>query len=119
MREREDFRLPSMIPIVFYNGEKLWSAVQTLREYQPDAEIDSAYVRKWGRLHDFPTGGRNIQTTNVQKISCDIKEEDFKYDEYLKSFAIGAFFYFTRYNSTSFSTNSSSKSSCNAASSTA
>ena len=44
VREREDFRLPSMIPIVFYNGEKPWSAVQTLREYQQDGVRFGEYI---------------------------------------------------------------------------
>lgn len=44
VREREDFRLPTMIPIVFYNGEKPWSAVQTLQEYQQEGMRFGEYV---------------------------------------------------------------------------
>ncbi len=44
VREREDFRLPTMIPIVFYNGEKPWSAVQTLQEYQQEGVRFGEYV---------------------------------------------------------------------------
>jgi len=34
VRERKDFRLPAMVPIVFYNGEKPWTVEKNLREYQ-------------------------------------------------------------------------------------
>ena len=33
-RKRKDFRLPAIIPIVFYNGSDKWTAVTELKEYQ-------------------------------------------------------------------------------------
>lgn len=43
-REAKNFRLPAMIPIVFYNGTENWSAVQRLREYQYDGEKFGSYI---------------------------------------------------------------------------
>lgn len=43
-RESADFRLPAMIPIVFYNGEKKWSALRSLKEYQENGEIFGDYI---------------------------------------------------------------------------
>ncbi len=43
-RERAGFRLPAMVPIVFYNGEDNWTAVKKLRDYQNGGEIFGNYV---------------------------------------------------------------------------
>ncbi len=43
-RERKDFRLPSMVPIVFYNGEEEWTAVRNLKDYQKCGAIFGNYV---------------------------------------------------------------------------
>lgn len=43
-RESADFRLPAMIPIVFYNGERKWSALQSLKEYQESGNIFGDYI---------------------------------------------------------------------------
>jgi len=43
-RERADFRLPAMVPIVFYNGKDDWTAIRELREYQKGGEIFGKYV---------------------------------------------------------------------------
>ena len=34
VRESADFRMPAMVPIVFYNGDDKWTALQSMREYQ-------------------------------------------------------------------------------------
>lgn len=43
-RERKDFRLPAVIPIVFYNGTNKWNAVKSLREYQINGGMFGEYV---------------------------------------------------------------------------
>lgn len=43
-RERKDFRLPAVIPIVFYNGTNEWNAVKSLREYQINGSVFGEYV---------------------------------------------------------------------------
>lgn len=43
-RERAGFRLPSMVPIVFYNGAEKWTAVRSLKEYQNGGEVFGDYV---------------------------------------------------------------------------
>ncbi len=49
-RERSDFRLPTVVPIVLYNGSSEWSAVRRFRDYQnaPDIfgthAIDFSYI---------------------------------------------------------------------------
>lgn len=43
-RERKEFRLPSMVPIVFYNGEDRWTAARELREYQTGGEGFDTHV---------------------------------------------------------------------------
>jgi hypothetical protein len=43
-RERKDFRLPVMIPIVFYNGSEKWTAVKSLQEYQQGGKDFGRYV---------------------------------------------------------------------------
>lgn len=44
VRERSDFRLPAMVPIVFYNGEHNWTAVRNLRDYQIGGELFGKYI---------------------------------------------------------------------------
>jgi predicted transposase/invertase (TIGR01784 family) len=39
IRERKDFRLPAIVPIILYNGEDNWTAVKTFREYTENYEI--------------------------------------------------------------------------------
>ena len=39
VRERKDFRLPAIVPIVLYNGKDNWTAVMTFREYTGDYGI--------------------------------------------------------------------------------
>lgn len=34
VRERKDYRLPIVVPVVFYNGDEPWSAVMKFSEYQ-------------------------------------------------------------------------------------
>jgi len=36
VRERKDFRLPAVVPIVLYNGKWNWTAAKTYREYTKD-----------------------------------------------------------------------------------
>ena len=43
-RKRKDFRLPAIIPIVFYNGSRKWNAVTELREYQLNSNIFGSHV---------------------------------------------------------------------------
>lgn len=43
-RERSGFRLPAMVPIVFYNGENTWTAVKNLRDYQIGGELFGNHV---------------------------------------------------------------------------
>ncbi|MDR2693540.1 MAG: Rpn family recombination-promoting nuclease/putative transposase, partial [Chitinispirillales bacterium] len=39
VRERKDFRLPAIVPIVLYDGDNRWTAVRTYREYTEDYDI--------------------------------------------------------------------------------
>lgn len=43
-REHVDFRLPAMVPIVFYNGQERWTAVKSLREYQNRGDIFGNHI---------------------------------------------------------------------------
>lgn len=43
-RERADFRLPAVVPIVFYNGSERWTAVRSLKEYQATGGMFGDYV---------------------------------------------------------------------------
>ena len=43
-RERQGFRLPAMVPIVFYNGQDRWTAVRSLKEYQKSGSIFGNYI---------------------------------------------------------------------------
>ncbi len=43
-REDKDFRLPAMVPIVFYNGESSWTAVRNLRNYQTGGDLFGDHV---------------------------------------------------------------------------
>jgi len=38
-RERKDFRLPAIVPIILYNGDDNWTVVRTYREYTENHEI--------------------------------------------------------------------------------
>lgn len=38
------FRLPAVVPIVFYNGKEPWTAVRSLKEYQCDGSIFGTHV---------------------------------------------------------------------------
>ena len=39
VRERKDFRLPAIVPIVLYNGKDNWTSAMTLREYTENCEF--------------------------------------------------------------------------------
>ena len=43
-REKQGFRLPAMVPILFYNGQDRWTAVRSLKEYQNSGEIFGEYI---------------------------------------------------------------------------
>lgn len=43
-REHVDFRLPAMVPIVFYNGQDRWTAVKSLKEYQNRGDIFGNHI---------------------------------------------------------------------------
>ncbi|MBD5461398.1 MAG: Rpn family recombination-promoting nuclease/putative transposase, partial [Lachnospiraceae bacterium] len=43
-RESVDFRLPAMVPIVFYNGEERWTAVDNMQTYQDGGEMFGDYI---------------------------------------------------------------------------
>ena len=43
-REQAGFRLPSVVPIVFYNGSDTWTATRSLREYQTGGELFDNHV---------------------------------------------------------------------------
>lgn len=43
-REKKNFRLPAMVPIVFYNGEKKWTAARSLKEYQAGGVAFGDYI---------------------------------------------------------------------------
>jgi len=44
VRERKDFRLPAMVPIVFYNGDDPWTVTKSLQEYQICGEAFGTHV---------------------------------------------------------------------------
>lgn len=44
IRESSKFRLPPVIPIVFYNGKEKWTALKSLKDYQQDGSIFGDYV---------------------------------------------------------------------------
>ncbi len=43
-REQAAFRLPSVVPIVFYNGNDTWTAIRNLREYQTGGALFGDHV---------------------------------------------------------------------------
>ena len=43
-RERSGFRLPAMVPIVFYNGAERWTAATNLRSYQNNGELFGEHI---------------------------------------------------------------------------
>lgn len=43
-REQAGFRLPSVVPIVFYNGSDTWTAVRSLRDYQSGGTLFGDHV---------------------------------------------------------------------------
>lgn len=43
-RERVGFRLPSMVPIVFYNGQERWTAARSLEEYQGGGDLFGKHI---------------------------------------------------------------------------
>ena len=44
VREQSTFRLPAMVPIVFYNGEETWTAIRNFRDYQEDGALFGTHV---------------------------------------------------------------------------
>ena len=44
VREKSDFKLPAIVPIVFYNGSDKWTAAQSLKEYMHSAELFGDYT---------------------------------------------------------------------------
>lgn len=43
-REKAGFRLPAMVPIVFYNGSDRWTAVTSMCDYQNSGEMFGDYI---------------------------------------------------------------------------
>lgn len=43
-REKKEFRLPAMVPIVFYNGEEKWTAARSMQDYQKGGELFGNHV---------------------------------------------------------------------------
>ena len=43
-RERAGFRLPAIVPIVFYNGQDRWTAVKRMKDYQEGGVIFGDYI---------------------------------------------------------------------------
>ena len=43
-REKAGFRLPAMVPIIFYNGQESWTAVKSLKEYQNCGDLFGDHV---------------------------------------------------------------------------
>ncbi|MCR5756031.1 MAG: Rpn family recombination-promoting nuclease/putative transposase [Acetatifactor sp.] len=44
IRERKEFRIPAMVPIVFYNGSATWTAEKSLQKYQLCGETFGNHV---------------------------------------------------------------------------
>ena len=44
VREQSGFRLPAVVPIVFYNGLERWTAVKSLREYQNSGDLFGNHI---------------------------------------------------------------------------
>ena len=44
VREQAGFRLPAMVPILFYNGQDSWTAARSLKEYQNSGDIFGDYI---------------------------------------------------------------------------
>lgn len=43
-REQSGFRLPAIVPILFYNGQERWTAARSLREYQNSGDIFGSHI---------------------------------------------------------------------------
>lgn len=43
-REKAGFRLPAMVPVIFYNGQESWTAVKSLKEYQNCGDLFGDHV---------------------------------------------------------------------------
>ena len=43
-REKAGFRLPAVVPIVFYNGLDKWTAVRNFRDYQAEGQLFGDYI---------------------------------------------------------------------------
>ena len=44
VREKAGFRLPAMVPIIFYNGADSWTAVKSLKEYQNCGDLFGDHI---------------------------------------------------------------------------
>ena len=81
IRERKDFRLPAVIPIVLYNGKQPWTAAATYREYtnQSDQFQDCVIDYRYLIVDLMRMNGENILETDspldnifyLEKNSCD------------------------------------------------
>lgn len=43
-RECAEFRLPAMVPIVFYNGQDRWTAARSMKDYQHSGNVFGNYI---------------------------------------------------------------------------
>lgn len=43
-RERAEFKLPAMVPIVFYNGQDRWTAARNMKDYQHSGNVFGNYI---------------------------------------------------------------------------
>ena len=43
-RAKAGFRLPAMVPVIFYNGQESWTAVKSLKEYQNCGDLFGSHI---------------------------------------------------------------------------
>jgi len=71
-RERKDFRLPLVIPIVFYNSEDKWYATRNFKDYLQDSDMLDGVIDFQYTLVDINLLDRDFLLKNHDAISAAI-----------------------------------------------
>jgi len=70
IRERADYRLPVVVPIVFYNGDDGWSVTRNFKDYLQDADLFEGVIDFQYTLVDIKMFDREYLLNNRDAMSA-------------------------------------------------
>ncbi len=86
-RERKDFRLPAVVPVVLYNGKQPWTAPRTFRDYlqSPERFGDSTLNFRYSLMDLMRQDNEYIMNTNNALDDIFLMEKGINDSDFLES----------------------------------